>query len=103
MTSKFSAKLKFNTALMTSAMLVSGCATDPSLLGTLRPIYRTQGDLQGISTQAFYETGKRYFSEKRYGLALEAFQSELGVNAKSVNALNGIAACYEKGVFSPNP
>jgi hypothetical protein len=77
-------------------MLVSGCATDPSSFGALRPIYRAQGNLQGTSAQPFYEAGKRYFAEKRYGLALEAFQSELGRNGKSVKALNGIAACYDK-------
>ena len=96
MTRKFSPKLRFSTVLITSAMLVSGCATDPSSFGSLRPIYRVQGNLPGVSAQPFYEAGKRYFTEKRYGLALEAFQSELRYNGKSVKALNGIAACYDK-------
>jgi hypothetical protein len=77
-------------------MVVAGCAGDVASYSNVQPLYRAQGDFTGASNLSYYDMGKRYFAEKRYGLALDAFQSELRYNGKSINALNGIAACYDK-------
>ena len=82
--------------LLSGLLIIAGCTSSDSLVQSVRPLYQTQGEASTANTKSSYALGKQYFSERHYGLALEAFQAELRVNQQSVRALNGIAACYDQ-------
>ncbi|MDT8403031.1 LytR C-terminal domain-containing protein [Sulfuriflexus sp.] len=96
MASKMTQRLKFSATLLSTAVLVTGCASGPGAMGSLQPVYRVQGQQLALGVHSFYEQGKQHFVSQHYGLALQAFQSELVRNPNSVQVLNGIAACYDK-------
>jgi tetratricopeptide (TPR) repeat protein len=90
-------KIIKQTVIVTTCLLVVvGCTFSDAFLESVRPVYRAQGGASEMGQQSNYSLGKQYFLDGRYGLALEAFQAELAQNKRSVSALNGIAACYDK-------
>ena len=77
-------------------LLIVGCTSSDSFVQSVRPVYQAKGDVTETVDKSNYALGKKYFSKGQYGLALGAFQNELKQNRRSVQALNGIAACYDQ-------
>ena len=85
----------FKITVLASALILAGCAGgNKEQLHSVNWLSKQPVNLSESS--GFYEAGKKYFGEGRYGLALEQFNAELKKTRSSLRALNGIAACYDK-------
>ncbi|ATX81767.1 Tetratricopeptide repeat-containing protein [Mariprofundus ferrinatatus] len=96
MSVKYSRPLKQGTMMVYCLLLLAGCTTSYALLDSIRPAYRVGGEATQVQSFNSYDQGKQLFIQGKYGLALEAFKQANAENPNSVNALNGIAACYDQ-------
>ena len=53
-------------------------------------------DTEVQQSQDPYETGRTYFEQKQYGLALAAFRESLRQHPHAPRELNAVAACYDQ-------
>lgn len=75
------------------------CLTAPLALGACSGVMSEIGFAPGADeavAETPYEAGKRQFAQGQYGLALKSFQEAVSLNPTSVEALNGVAATYDK-------
>jgi len=85
----------FKITVLASALILAGCAGgNKEQLHSVNWAAKQPVDLSEMSD--FYAAGKKYFTQGKYGLALEQFDAELKNNRSSIKAMNGIAACYDK-------
>jgi Flp pilus assembly protein TadD len=89
-------KQKQSALLIAGAIALSGCATDGAMTAEVKPVYRAQQDAREAIYRELLENGTRYFAEGNYGLALAAFETVKRRYPRSVRALNGMGACYDK-------
>ena len=80
-------------AAFTLPLVLGGCA---DTLSGLRAVYG--GELWGAenSVATSYDLGKRHFADGRYGLAVQQFETAVAQNPGSVEALNGLAATFDR-------
>ncbi|ATX79924.1 LytR cell envelope-related transcriptional attenuator [Mariprofundus aestuarium] len=96
MSVKYSRPLKQGTMMVYCLLLLAGCTTSYAMLDTIRPVFQVGGEATQSKAVNNYEKGKQLFAAGKYGLALEAFRQANAESPNSVNALNGIAACYDQ-------
>lgn len=75
------------------------CLTAPLALGACSGVLSEVGFAPGVGgavAETPYEAGKRQFAQGQYGLALKSFQEAVSKDPTSVEALNGVAAAYDK-------
>ena len=77
-------------AIVLLAAALSGCAWMGG--GAQSPF----ADTEVQQSQDPYETGRTYFEEKQYGLALAAFRESLRQHPDAPRELNAVAACYDQ-------
>jgi Tfp pilus assembly protein PilF len=80
--------------LMLSTTLIVGCAGYAAKNESLWVLLERAGQSQPMLSA--YDQGKRYLTLGNFGLAIDAFQRELGQNPNSVPALNGLAVSYDR-------
>jgi len=85
----------FKITALAAALILSGC-TGVNKEHFYSANWRSKPSVNLSEPSNYYETGKQYFSQGRYGLALDQFKEELKNHKSSLRALNGIAACYDK-------
>lgn len=98
-TAAFPGKRLVLAAAIAAALPLSGCATVQDGASAATPIYPIQrhvGMVAQSATTGSYEQGRDHFRAGKYGLALDAFRAELAKHPRSVVALNGIGAVYDK-------
>ena len=80
-------------AVITLPVVLGGCADS---LSGLRAVYG--GELWGAEepVATSYDLGKRLFADGHYGLAVQQFETAVARNPGSVDALNGLAATFDR-------
>jgi len=85
----------FKITVLTATLILAGCA-GVNKEQDISVNWRSKSAADLPNSSDYYAAGKHYFSLGRYGLALEQFEEELKKNERSIRALNGVAACYDK-------
>src|SRR5687767_1972656 len=85
-------------ALIASVLAVSGCAADrPDAKLAVRSIAGDHSKLLATTDAGrAYGAGKRHLVEGATGLAIDAFRHAVRLDPKSIDALNGLAAAYDR-------
>lgn len=86
-------KLSLTLAALGAALLLGGCGTQ---FEDARPAFGYSGLAAGDSTLSAYEQAKADFAAARYGLAVKRFQMAMAEDPASIEAVNGLAAAYDK-------
>jgi tetratricopeptide (TPR) repeat protein len=67
-----------------------------ALAGCAGPMGGFGSDAYGLGAGAAYDSGKAHFTAGHFGLAVKQFQLAVSRDPRSVEALNGLAAAYDR-------
>ena len=80
-------------AAISLPVVMGGCADDRSEVST---IYGDQQWVAGDLATAAYARGKENFADGLFGMAIKNFEEALVRDPRSVEAMNGLAATYDR-------
>lgn len=83
--------------MLTFAMGVALAACSAPVFGpaNVRPVYRDGSHSAADIVSDSYASGRAAYAAGHYGLAIQAFERELGRYPRSIRALNGLGAAYD--------